>query len=529
MSTSSSSVVQILTDLYTASANLPYGSSGKDLDINPLGNSKGDSIGFLAHGLQCAFHARNLHPNDDELIAASLLHDIGWLLPKPSDKTLLTGGSGNKTETETETDDSKEADAKFIARHDLTGSDYLARLGFSPRVCKLVGGHVNAKRYLVATNEVYASVLSPGSTRTLALQGGPMTPEEVIEYEKDPLHTLYTALRRWDEGAKVPNLQVDDWSSYIPLLTRLLDQQLFKSFSEQFGPLQLTSVLQESDQFALTQSDKGYVVVRNWLSQAEIAALNHYAVNEVPNFEPSQVHHTYEQIGDDVIAPSRTEKFAHVIDSKRIGQNFLMSGRLREVCAALREGREMALYKEKVNYKLKGGSGGYLPHQDYYHGFDSETGKMLTLLPDTDVCVCMLAIDAMDTGNGCPEVAPGWHTKGPIHFQGSLKWEFSGMEPPTSVDPSQLPWTPVTLSSGDVLIYGNLMPHQSAENKSDRDRRALFAIYTDSTKHGEKIRELYYSKESKERRANGSAKDGGKANLFFTGKAILKKPNETIV
>jgi hypothetical protein len=73
------------------------------------------------------------------------------------------------------------------------------------------------------------------------------------------------------------------------------------------------------------------------------------------------------------------------------------------------------------------------------------------------------------------------------------------------------------------------MPHQSAENKSDRDRRALFAIYTDSTKHGEKIRELYYSKESKERRANGSAKDGGKANLFFTGKAVLKKPTETFV
>ena len=511
MNSTSSSVVKLITDLYTASANLPYGSSGVDLEIDPLGNSKGDSVGFLAHGLQCAFHAKNLHPNDEELIIASLLHDIGWLLPKPSDTTLLTGGGSGI----------QEEDAKFIARHDITGSNYLARLGFSPRVCKLVGGHVAAKRYLVATNEVYASVLSPGSTRTLALQGGPMTPEEIIEYEKDPLHTLYTALRRWDEGAKVPGLKVDSWGEYVPLLTKLLDQQLFKPFADQFGPLQLNSILDKNDFVGLTQSDKGYVVVRDWLSLAEIAALTHYAANEVPNFESSQVHHTYEQIGDDFIAPSRTEKFAHVADSQGVGKNFLMNGRLREVCAALREGREMALYKEKVNYKLKGGSGGYLPHQDYYHGFDAETGNRLNLLPDTDVCVCMVAIDNMDTTNGCPEVAPGWHTKGPIQFQGSLKWDF-GIEPPPTVDPANLPWTPVTLSSGDVLIYGNLMPHQSAENTSDRDRRALFAIYSDSAKHGETIRELYYAKESKERRANGSAKDGGKANLFFTGKPVLK-------
>ena len=515
----SSTVVQQITALYTASANLPYGSSGNDLEIDPLGNSKGDSVGFLAHALQCAFHAKNLHPNDEELIAASLLHDIGWLLPKPSDKTLLTGGGSGTSEQSAE-------DAKFIARHDLTGSDHLARLGFSPRVCKLVGGHVAAKRYLVATNDVYASVLSPGSTRSLALQGGPMTPSEIIEYEKDPLHTLYTALRRWDEAAKVPGLKVDGWDSYVPLLERLLDKQLFKPFDDQFGPLQLNSILDKNDHVALTQSDKGYVVVRNWLSIAEVAALTQYAANEVPNFEASEVHHTYEQIGEDVIAPSRTEKFAHVVDSQLVGKNFLMQGRLREVCAALREGREMALYKEKVNYKLKGGSGGYLAHQDYYHGFDKETGNMLTLLPDTDVCVCMLAIDAMDAGNGCPEVAPGWHTKGPLQFRGSLKLNF-GMEPPPTVDPNDLPWTPVMLARGDVLIYGNLMPHQSAENTSDRDRRALFAIYSDSAKHGENIRELYYARESKERRANGSAREGGKANLFFTGKAVLKPTVET--
>lgn len=35
------------------------------------------------------------------------------------------------------------------------------------------------------------------------------------------------------------------------------------------------------------------------------------------------------------------------------------------------------------------------------------------------------------------------------------------------------------LNEGDVLIYGNLMPHKSAANTSDKHRRALFAIYGD--------------------------------------------------
>ena len=65
------------------------------------------------------------------------------------------------------------------------------------------------------------------------------------------------------------------------------------------------------------------------------------------------------------------------------------------------------------------------------------------------------------------------------------------------------------------------MPHRSAENRSDRDRRALFAIYSDAAKHGADIRERYYASERQGRRAAGSSRDGGKANLFFTGSAVL--------
>jgi hypothetical protein len=89
------------------------------------------------------------------------------------------------------------------------------------------------------------------------------------------------------------------------------------------------------------------------------------------------------------------------------------------------------------------------------------------------------------------------------------------------VDAAELQWQPVTLAAGDVLIYGNNMPHFSKANESERDRRALFAVYTD-LKHGEQ-RKPYYAAEAAGRRAAGSAREGGKANGFFTGVPVLQQ------
>jgi hypothetical protein len=99
------------------------------------------AFGFLAHALQTAALAAAAHPADEELQAAALLHDVGWLLPKPSERELLTSSSSS-----TSSSSAAAADALFIARHDVTGSAYLSSLGFSPRVCRLVGGHGMARR-----------------------------------------------------------------------------------------------------------------------------------------------------------------------------------------------------------------------------------------------------------------------------------------------------------------------------------------------------------------------------------------------
>jgi predicted HD phosphohydrolase len=75
---------------------------------------------------------------------------------------------------------------------------------FGPAVADPVRLHVPAKRYLCATDPGYFACLSPGSVRSLALQGGPFTSEEVAEFQALPFAEDAIRMRRWDEAAKVP-------------------------------------------------------------------------------------------------------------------------------------------------------------------------------------------------------------------------------------------------------------------------------------------------------------------------------------
>jgi predicted HD phosphohydrolase len=81
---------------------------------------------------------------------------------------------------------------------------------------------VPAKRYLCATDPAYLAALSPASTRSLQLQGGPFTPDEARQFERNPHHERAVRLRRWDDLAKVPDMEVPGLDHYRPLLARVL-------------------------------------------------------------------------------------------------------------------------------------------------------------------------------------------------------------------------------------------------------------------------------------------------------------------
>jgi gamma-butyrobetaine dioxygenase len=125
------------------------------------------------------------------LVAAALLHDVGHL----------------RSETD--------------SRHGDAGARWLSQW-FGEAVTDPVRLHVAAKRYLCATEPGYFGQLSSESVRTLALQGGPMTPEQAAAFEARPYARAAVAVRRWDDEAKDPSVTPPGFASFAPLLTSLL-------------------------------------------------------------------------------------------------------------------------------------------------------------------------------------------------------------------------------------------------------------------------------------------------------------------
>ncbi|MBU6329878.1 MAG: HD domain-containing protein [Acidobacteria bacterium] len=157
-----------------------------------------EEVTQLDHALQCAALARRAG-SSDALIAAALLHDIGHLID------LREGGT---------------VDAPRSPRHEQVGADALAAL-FPGTVTSPIALHVQAKRYLAATEPGYAEALSPGSTRSLERQGGPMDTDEVRAFQQDPGFIDACALRRWDDLGKVDGLEVEPLEAYCGLLDRV--------------------------------------------------------------------------------------------------------------------------------------------------------------------------------------------------------------------------------------------------------------------------------------------------------------------
>ena len=100
----------------------------------------GERVRQLEHALQCATLAQ-AEGAEAPLITAALVHDIGHLIHDLGENPAAHG-----------VDD----------RHELRGREWLARW-FGEAVTEPVRLHVNAKRYLTATDPGYFATLSAGS------------------------------------------------------------------------------------------------------------------------------------------------------------------------------------------------------------------------------------------------------------------------------------------------------------------------------------------------------------------------------
>jgi predicted HD phosphohydrolase len=157
--------------------------TGVDFALSP-----GVPVSQLDHALQTAALLAHLHPGDDELAAAGLVHDLGHLLPGGTD----------------------EAHADDAAR--------AVRRALGERVAGIVGLHIEAKRYLVATDPDYGGMLTNDSVVSLQRQGGAMRQQDAEAFLAQQWATDAVTLRRADDSGKVEGLVVRDLASWAPLL-----------------------------------------------------------------------------------------------------------------------------------------------------------------------------------------------------------------------------------------------------------------------------------------------------------------------
>ena len=168
---------QELLDIFVGRATRRYGLS---------------EINQLQHALQSAALAEA----DDAppaTVLAALLHDVGHMIHELGEDPASRG-----------VDDV----------HEELGAQWLARR-FGPEVSEPVRLHVTAKRYLCTVESDYFGKLAPDSVRSLKLQGGLMSPDEVEAFRANPHHAEAVRLRRYDEEAKDPHARTPDFDHYL--------------------------------------------------------------------------------------------------------------------------------------------------------------------------------------------------------------------------------------------------------------------------------------------------------------------------
>ncbi len=136
----------------------------------------------------------------DSLVAAALLHDVGHFVTDLPIESLADG---------------------IDNYHEDVCADYLAAY-FPPEVSEPIRLHVDAKRYLCATDADYLQRLSDASIQSLQVQGGPMDASEVESFEANPYHRDAVRLRYYDDDGKVAGLAIKPIGEYRPLLESLL-------------------------------------------------------------------------------------------------------------------------------------------------------------------------------------------------------------------------------------------------------------------------------------------------------------------
>ena len=163
----------------------------------------GETISQLEHALQTAYQADQDHA-PDHVIVAALLHDIGHMLHGLPEDIAALGVDGQH----------QDVGAAWLAKH------------FDTAITEPVRLHVAAKRYLCAVDAQYQQQLSPASVQSLTLQGGVMDAAELQKFKRSAWWCEAVWLRRLDDAAKIPGLQIPGLEHYRTLLEAFVERRV---------------------------------------------------------------------------------------------------------------------------------------------------------------------------------------------------------------------------------------------------------------------------------------------------------------
>jgi len=159
-----------------------------------------EAVSQLQHAIQCAVLAKRAG-SESTLVAASLLHDIGHIIDE---------------------NDLPESDHQNLDdQHEERAYEWL-KSNFGRAVADPVRLHVVAKRFLCTTEPEYIKALSPTSLKSYHDQGGLMSQPEIDDFRDEPFAFEAVQLRRWDDLAKDPNLEIPAIEDFVPLLEQLI-------------------------------------------------------------------------------------------------------------------------------------------------------------------------------------------------------------------------------------------------------------------------------------------------------------------
>lgn len=160
----------------------------------------GEPVTMAEHMLQGAYLAEQ-RGEGEEIIVAALLHDIGH----------FTSEFGTFS-----------MEDEHDKHHEVAGAKVLDRF-FPAIVTDCVRYHVAAKRYICATDPKYFDELSTASIHSLKLQGGPMNPAEIAEFEKLKNFRDIVKVRYLDDAGKIAGMDTPGFSHYAPMVQRIVD------------------------------------------------------------------------------------------------------------------------------------------------------------------------------------------------------------------------------------------------------------------------------------------------------------------